>query len=107
LLVLWPTTVLAFLALVKTDSLLTTSARVTLVVYLLASVCTLALPYLQYIGLLCWTTLGLWAVLLFVAVRRDTHPAVSTTGVNSQSKTEVTTNSIAVGFPAEPFSMAV
>ena len=107
MLVLWPTTVLAFLALVKTDSLLTTSARVTLVVYLLASVCTLALPYLQYIGLLCWTTLGLWAVLLFVAVRRDTHPAVSTTGINSQSKTEVTTNSMAVGFPAEPFSMAV
>jgi hypothetical protein len=35
----------------------------------LASVSTLALPPLQYIGLLCWTTLGLWAVLLFVAAR--------------------------------------
>jgi alpha-1,2-mannosyltransferase len=117
MLVLWPMTVLAFLALVKTDSLLTTSARVTLVVYLLASVCTLALPYLQYIGLLCWTTLGLWTVLLFVAVRYDTHPAFSTTGVNSQSKAvvrrqvpsrwEVTINSMAVGFPAKPFSIAV
>ncbi len=89
MLVLWPMTVLAFLALVKTDSLLTTSARVTLVVYLLASVCTLALPYFQYIGLLCWTTLGLWTVLLFVAVRYDTHPAASSTGINSQSETVV------------------
>jgi hypothetical protein len=74
MLVLLPMTVLAFLALVNIDSLLTTLARVTLVVYLLVSVCTLALPRLQYIGLLCWTTLGLWAVLLFVAVRYDTRP---------------------------------
>jgi len=74
MLALLPMSVLAYLALVKTDSVLTTLARVTLIVYLLASVCTLALPPLQYIGLLCWTTLGLWAVLLFIAVRRDTHP---------------------------------
>jgi alpha-1,2-mannosyltransferase len=68
-LVLLPMTELAFLALVNTDLLLTTLVRVTLIVYLLASVSTLALPRLQYIGLLCWTTLGLWAVLLFVAAR--------------------------------------
>src|SRR5262249_23100925 len=49
MLVLWPMTVLAFLALVNTDSLLRTLARVTLVVYLLASICTLALPHLQYV----------------------------------------------------------
>ena len=79
MLALLPMSVLAYLALVKTDSLLTTLARVTLIVYLLASVCTLALPPLQYIGLLCWTTLGLWAVLLFVAALRDTHPAALTT----------------------------
>ena len=79
MLALLPMSVLAYLALVKTDSLLTTLARVTLIVYLLASVCTLALPLLQYIGLLCWTTLGLWAVLLFVAALRDTHPAALTT----------------------------
>ena len=87
MLVLWPMTELAFLALVNTDSLLTTLVRITLVVYLLASVCTLALPALQYIGLLCWTTLGLWAVLLFVAVRYDTRPEVSATGANIQSFT--------------------
>ena len=69
MLALWPTTVLAHFALVNTDSLLTTLARVTLIVYLLASVSTGALSLLQYIGLLCWTTLGLWAVVLFVAVR--------------------------------------
>jgi alpha-1,2-mannosyltransferase len=74
MLVLLPMTVLAFLALVKTDSLLTTLARVTLIFYLLASVCALALPSLQYVGLLCWTTLGLWVVLLFVAARYDTRP---------------------------------
>jgi Glycosyltransferase family 87 len=74
MLALLPMSVLAYLALVKTDSVLTTLTRVTLIVYLLASVCALALPPLQYMGLLCWTTLGLWAVLLFVAVRRDTHP---------------------------------
>ena len=51
MLALLPMSVLAYLALVKTDSLLTTLARVTLIVYLLASVCTLALPPLQYIGL--------------------------------------------------------
>ena len=73
-LVLLPMTELAFLALVNTDLLLTTFVRVTLIVYLLASVSTLALPRLQYIGLLCWTTTGLWAVLLFVAVRYDTRP---------------------------------
>jgi alpha-1,2-mannosyltransferase len=73
-LVLLPMTELAFLALVNTDLLLTTLVRVTLIVYLLASVSTLALPRLQYIGLLCWTTLGLWAVLLFVAARCDTRP---------------------------------
>jgi hypothetical protein len=49
MLALLPMSVLAYLALVKTDSLLTTLARVTLIVYLLASVCTLALPPLQYI----------------------------------------------------------
>jgi hypothetical protein len=74
MLALLPMSVLAYLALVKTDSVLTTLARVTLIVYLLASVCTLALPPLQYMGLLCWTALGLWVVLLFIAVRRDTHP---------------------------------
>ena len=79
MLVLLPMTVLAFLALVKTDSLLTTLARVTLILYLLASVCTLALPSLQYAGLLCWTTLGLWVVLLFVAARYGTprRPAIT------------------------------
>jgi hypothetical protein len=80
MLVLLPMTVLAFLALVNIDSLLTTLARVTLVVYLLVSVCTLALPRLQYIGLLCWTTLGLWAVLLFVAARCDTQAEALTQG---------------------------
>ena len=79
MLALLPMSVLAYLALVKTDSLVTTLARVTLIVYLLASVCTLALPPLQYIGLLCWTTLGLWAVLLFVAARYDTHREALTT----------------------------
>jgi glycosyl transferase family 87 len=74
MLALLPMTVLAFLALVKTDSRLTTLARITLVVYLLSSICTLANRTLQYIGLLCWTTLGLWAVLLFVAVRWKMHP---------------------------------
>src|SRR4029077_15466109 len=54
MLALLPMTVLAYLALIKTDSLLTTTARSALSVYLLASVCTLALPSLQYIGLLCW-----------------------------------------------------
>jgi hypothetical protein len=80
MLVLLPMTVLAFLALVNIDSLLTTLARVTLVVYLLVSVCTLALPRLQYIGLLCWTTLGLWAVLLFVAAWCDTQAEALTQG---------------------------
>jgi alpha-1,2-mannosyltransferase len=79
MLALLPMSVLAYLALVKTDLLVTTLARVTLIVYLLASVCTLALPPLQYIGLLCWTTLGLWAVLLFVAARYDTHREALTT----------------------------
>jgi len=77
-LVLLPMTELAFLALVNTDLLLTTLARVTLIVYLLASVSTLALPPLQYIGLLCWTALGLWAVLLFVVVRYNTRPGALT-----------------------------
>ena len=80
MLVLWPMTVLAFLALVNTDSLLRTLARVTLVVYLLASICTLALPRLQYVGLLCWTTTALWVVLLFVAARYKTDPEALTTG---------------------------
>jgi alpha-1,2-mannosyltransferase len=79
MLALLPMSMLAYLALVKTDSLLTTLARVTLIVYLLASVGTLALPPLQYIGLLCWTTLGLWVVLLFVAARYDTRPETLTT----------------------------
>src|SRR5262249_34526062 len=80
MLVLWPMTVLAFLALVNTDSLLRTLARVTLVVYLLASICTLALPHLQYVGLLCWTTTALCVVLLFVAARYKTDPEALTTG---------------------------
>jgi|SRR5215475_3477963 len=58
---------------------LPTVARVTLVLYLSASVSTLVLPRLQYVGLLCWTTLGLWAVLLFVAARHNTHPEALTT----------------------------
>ena len=74
MLALWPMTVLAFLALVKTDPHLTTLARVTLVVYYLSNVCTLSVTTLQYIGLLCWTTLGLWGVLLFVAVRWKPQP---------------------------------
>jgi alpha-1,2-mannosyltransferase len=85
MLALLPMSVLAYLALVKTDSVLTTLARVTLIVYLSASVCTLALPPLQYIGLLCWTTLGLWAVLLFVAVRCDSHPEALTTAETVES----------------------
>jgi len=72
--------VLAFLALVKTDPHLTTLARVTLVVYYLSNVCTLSLTSLQYIGLLCWTTLGLWAVLLFVAVRWKPQPEIGDGG---------------------------
>src|SRR5262249_8665874 len=92
MLVLWPMTVLAFLALVNTDSLLRTLARVTLVVYLLASICTLALPRLQYVGLLCWTTTALWVVLLFVAARYKTDPEVLTIGttVESQGRRNVT-----------------
>src|SRR5499433_1756622 len=84
--------VLAFLALVNTDSLLRTLARVTLVVYLLASICTLALPGLQYVGLLCWTTTALWVVLLFVAARYKTDPEGLTTGktVESQGRRHVT-----------------
>jgi alpha-1,2-mannosyltransferase len=82
MLVLLPMTVLAFLALVKTDSLLTTLARVTLIFYLLASVCALALPSLQYVGLLCWTTLGLWVVLLFVAARFDMRPETAITKIS-------------------------
>jgi hypothetical protein len=92
MLTLLPMTVLAFLALVKTDSLLTTLARLTLIVYLSASVGTLALAHLQYIGLLCWTTLGLWAVLLFVAVRCDAPGGLDHSGnrgVIRQCKTVV------------------
>ena len=73
MLVLLPMTLLAHLALAKADPLLTILARITLMVYPLASFWTLAFPRLQYIGLLCWTTVGLWAVLLFVAVRYDAH----------------------------------
>src|SRR5215475_43262 len=80
MLVLLPMTVLAFLALVNIDSLLTTLARATLVVYLLASICTLTLPRLQYVGLLCWTTTGLWVVLLFFAARYNTHLEALTQG---------------------------
>jgi hypothetical protein len=74
MLALLPMTVLAYLALVKTDSLLTTTARTALIVYLLASISTLAFISLQYVGLLCWTTLGLWVVLLFLAVWYNRHP---------------------------------
>ncbi|HEY7320163.1 MAG TPA: hypothetical protein VIE89_21550 [Candidatus Binatia bacterium] len=76
MLMLFPMTVLAYLALANTGSVLTSLARVTLVVYLLASVCALALIRLQYIGLLSWTTLGLWAVLILVAVRTTHVPGV-------------------------------
>jgi hypothetical protein len=89
MLALLPMTVLAYFALVETDSLLTILVRVTLIVYLLASVSTLALPSLQYIGLLCWTTLGLWAVLLFVAVRCDTRPDTIATPQNIQPEIEL------------------
>jgi len=74
-LVLLPMTVLAYLALVKTDSRLTATARAALAVYVMANTSTLAFNSMQYIGLLCWTTLGLWALLLFVVVRLAAHPA--------------------------------
>jgi alpha-1,2-mannosyltransferase len=74
MLALLPMTVLAYLALVKTDSLLTTTARSALSVYLLASASTLAFTPLQNVGLLCWTTLGLWALLLFLAAWYNRHP---------------------------------
>jgi alpha-1,2-mannosyltransferase len=74
MLALLPMTVLAYLALVKTDSLLTTTARSALSVYLLASASTLAFTPLQNVGLLCWTTVGLWALLLFLAVWYNRHP---------------------------------
>jgi len=73
MLALLPMTVLAYLALVKTDSLLTTTARSALSVYLLASASTLAFTPLQNVGLLCWTTLGLWALLLFLAAWYNCH----------------------------------
>jgi hypothetical protein len=85
-LALLPMTLLAFLALVKTDPLLTTVARLTLIAYLLASIGTVAFDPLQYIGLLCWTTLGLWAVLLFVALRSEAPRHILTLASSAQSK---------------------
>jgi Glycosyltransferase family 87 len=85
-LALLPMTLLAFLALVKTDPLLTTVARVTLIAYLLASFGTLTFDPLQYIGLLCWTTLGLWAVLLFVALRNEAPRHILTPVSSALSK---------------------
>jgi Glycosyltransferase family 87 len=73
-LALLPMSILAHLALIKPATLLVILARTALIVYLAASVCTLASTHLQYIGLLCWTTLGLWAILLFIAAQDGGEP---------------------------------
>ena len=74
-LALLPMTVLAYLALVKTDPFLTTTARGALIIYVMATTSTLAFTSMQDVGLLCWATVGLWTVLLFTVVRGASHPA--------------------------------
>lgn len=66
MLMLLPMTVLTWLALGGAAATVTRPARGVLIVYPLTAVGTLVSPALRQAGLLCWATLGVWGMLVWI-----------------------------------------
>ncbi|MGO9608429.1 MAG: glycosyltransferase family 87 protein [Verrucomicrobiia bacterium] len=70
LVLLLPMMAMVFVAIYEPDGATRWLARAMLAVYAVAGLLTLAFVPLQQIGLLCWTMIGLWGVLLTVVLRQ-------------------------------------
>jgi len=70
LVLLLPMVAMVFVAAHEPDGATRWVVRAALVVFAVAALLTVAFVPLQQIGLLCWTMIGLWGVLLTVVVRR-------------------------------------
>ena len=68
---LWPVTLVTYVAGDRRDAFLQIVARVTLTVFTAVGVLTVCFSSLQKYGLLCWASLGLLGVLLLAAVRES------------------------------------
>jgi len=70
LVLLLPMMAMVFVATHALDGATRWLVRATLAVFAVAGLLTMAFVPLQQIGLLCWAMIGLWGVLLTVAIRQ-------------------------------------
>lgn len=70
LVLLLPMMAMVFVAADEPDGATRWLVRITLAIFAVAGLLTLAFVPLQQIGLLCWAMIGLWGVLLTVVIRR-------------------------------------